>query len=126
MEVQRSYIKQDAYNMPQVLQQQASLDMWIDPNTLWVSGANNMTATQNQTIQKNSNLRMILWSKVDGWAEKEFREMWYAFYQVNFKNKEKAFRLWSALEATIQFETQQFITDSDIDVEVVTESSTIR
>lgn len=122
MEVQKSQVKPDAYNMPNILQQQASLDMGIDPLTMWVQWAANMTATQAQTIQKNANLRTVLWSKIDGWAEKEFREMRYSFYQINFSG-EKAFRLGSSLGNNyFNLKRNQFVTDSDIDVEVVTES----
>jgi hypothetical protein len=122
MEVPRNSIKSDAYNMPQVLQHQATLDLGLDPTTMGVAANQSMTATQNQTIQKNANLRMILGSKIDWRAEKDFREMRYSFYQINFK-WEKAFRLGSALGSNyFNLKRDQFITDSDIDVDVLTES----
>lgn len=80
-------ITKDAYNIPNILKQQAFLDLWLDERWLWVSWDSNITATENQRVQANSNLRQMLWMTRDARAEEYFWSIWYRMYQVYFTGK---------------------------------------
>ena len=85
LEVPKSQIKSDAYNMPQVLQAQGESDIGMDAALRGISPESARTATEHQRVQRNANLRMLLGSKIDAWAEKKFWRLRYRSYYKNFK-----------------------------------------
>lgn len=123
-EVQRWSIWQDAYNMPTILQAQAGLDVWLDAQTMWVWGASWVTATENQRLQRNANLKLILWSRIDGWAEKDFWEYWFMMYLEYFNwNDKKAFKLNTTFGWTYyNLSWKDIVTNIKFDIEVLTDS----
>lgn len=77
-----------------MLRNEGALGIGMDNQTLGVQGDSNITATENQRVQGNANLRLMLGVKRDNYAEKEFRMWWYKFYLFYFENnKEKNFSL---------------------------------
>lgn len=119
-EVPRWTIKQDDYNINNIISQQWSLAIWMDNQTLWISWQANITATENQRVQANSNLRMMLWIKFDNEAEKEFWTWWYKFYLYYFNtSKEKFFKLNDSVgELFYSVKKKDFLWITDIDVEI--------
>lgn len=86
MEAPKSGIKNDAQNMPWVMQQQGMLDIGIDARTMWVTPEGVISATENQRVQNNANLRMMLGIKLYNRAEKKFWTiLWDRVYQQYFK-----------------------------------------
>lgn len=122
VELPKSRIKQDSYNLPDIMQQQWFQDIGLDEASLWISPDANRTATEHQRVQKNANLRMVLWARVDNRAEKKFRRvLWYrVYYQYFDKASQKNIYLnnwvWQ-VPATVR--RKDFITKSDIDIKTV-------
>lgn len=122
--VEKSRVQQSTYDMPWILKQQSSLDVWLDDRSLWVQWDSNITATENQRVQKNANLKLIYWAKLDWIAEKQFWKLWYRFYIEHFRDwSTKSFKLnnkiWSDY---FNLKREDFITKENIDLEVITES----
>jgi hypothetical protein len=120
MEVPKWNIKQDEQIITSEIMNQWTLAIGMDNQTLWIAWANNMTATENQRIQANSNLRMLLWIKFDNEAEKDFWTRWYKFYLYYFDStKEKNFKLNDSVwENFYSVKKKDFLGITDIDVEI--------
>lgn len=120
IEVPRWQIASDAWNVRNSIQENAYSDIGMDARTLWVSTGGNLTATENQRVQANANLRVMVWLKEDLIWERKFRRVWHAFYKLYFKSKgKKVFQLTNALwNDQFELSKNDFITDSDIDVTI--------
>lgn len=89
VEIPRSRPDQDVAMVAQQIKQQASLDISIDERSLGISGWANITATENQRIQKNANLKQILNTRVKYNTWKRFWKDWYRRYYENFKRTDE-------------------------------------
>ena len=90
LEAPKPQVKSDAYNMPGILQQQGMLDIGIDQRTMGVTPEGVISATENQRVQNNANLRMMLGVKLYNEAEAEFYEiLWRRPYKQYFKLTDK-------------------------------------
>ncbi len=120
IEVPRWEIASNAWNVRNNIQENAYSDIGMDARTLWVSTWWNLTATENQRVQANANLRVMVWLKEDLIGEKQFRRVWYAYYRLYFKSKgKKIFQLTNALgNDNFEISKWDFMTDSDIDVNI--------
>ena len=85
VEARSQRINPDAYQLPNILQNQLQLDMGMDLQGLGVGGQSNITATENQRVQKNANLKLIMNTRITMWAEKKFWGLWLRSYKANFK-----------------------------------------
>ena len=121
MEVAKARIKQDAYNMPEILEQQWFQDIGLDEASLWTSPSGSRTATEHQRVQRNANLRLDLGLRLDKIAEKKFwKILWYRMYVQYFKWSSKKIvylNNWVGLKP-VELNKDQFITSSDINVKV--------
>jgi len=122
VEVPRGQIKTDAWNMPSVLKNQAFADIGMDERSLWVTTTSYVTATENQRVQENSNLRQLLWFKRDARAEKVFWNLWYRSYQENFVGKKDFTIPWAWANTHFSFSAQDFLIYSNYYVEIKTVS----
>ena len=118
LEVPRGNIKSDAFNMPNVVKQQGFMDIGMDERSLWISGDNAITATENQRVQANANLRQLLWLKRRARAEELFRELWYESYQECFYGKKKVKIPWRYGGRYLELEAKDFIVKESIDIEI--------
>lgn len=84
VEIPRSRPDQDVAMVQWQIKQQATLDIWLDERSLGVGGWANITATENQRIQKNANLKQILNTKLKNNSWKRFWADWYKRYYENF------------------------------------------
>lgn len=89
MEVPKARIKSDSYQMPDILRQEGQRATGVDEAQLGISPESGRTATENQRVQRNANLRMVLSSKVDSWAEKRKARIWDRLYCQYFKPTEE-------------------------------------
>lgn len=122
VEAPRSQVKQDAYNMPSVLQSQGTMDIGMDERTMGVTSWAQISATENQRVQKNANLRLMLGIKVNNRAEKKFRDLlWLRVYQQFFKrNDKKNIYINSGVGMTPwTIQQKDFSTSNDIDIKIV-------
>ena len=122
--VAKQQISPDSYNMPNILKQEATLGIWMDERTLWVWWWTFITATENQRVQANANLRLMLGIKWDNIAEKQFRWLRYRYYLNNFwDNKEKTFRLNDWLGSVYYaVKKKDFMWLTDIDIEITSQT----
>lgn len=120
MEVPKWQIKADAFNMWDVVTNEWMLAIGMDNQTLWVQWDKNITATENQRVQWNANLRLMLGIKWDNYAEKQFRLLWYKFYLFYFNdNKEKNFALNDSVGAVYySVKKKDFLGLTDIDITI--------
>lgn len=123
-EVLKWSVKQDSFNMPDALRNEALLGIGMDNQTLGVQGDSNITATENQRVQGNANLRLTLGIKRDNYAEKEFWMRWYKFYLFYFNdNKEKNFALNDSIgNIYYSVKKKDFGGITDIDVQIKSKS----
>ena len=125
VEAPKSQVKQDAYNMPSILQAQWTLDIWLDERTLGSSPSGEISATENQRVQKNANLRLMLWVRVNNRAEKKFRDiLWLRVYQQYFKRNDKKniyINTWVWVKPSIVWQ-KDFTTANDIDIKIQSKS----
>ncbi len=123
-EVARAFNKPDQYNIVDIIQQQWQMAIGMDNQTLWVAAADNITATENQRVQANANLRILLWIKNDNEAEKEFWTRWYKYNLYYFEDsKEKRFKLNDSVwEVYYSVKKKDFMWITDIDVEIKAQS----
>jgi len=123
-EVQRGQVKPDAYNMPNIISQQATSDLWLDERSLWVSPDSSLTATENQRTQTNANIKLLLNSKINSWGEKEFWRLWLRSYYEFFEFKdEKNIKLQNAFGNVIQtIKRPDISTWYNIDIRIVSKS----
>jgi len=91
---------------------------------LGISGDNNITATENQRIQKNANLKQVLQTKVKQWGWKDFWSNWYRAYYDNFKySDEKNIILNGQFGSSpMTVKKKDIITGYDIDIRIVSKS----
>lgn len=123
-EIEKANVKQDAYNMPEIIRGQASEDVWMDARTLWVSTGGNVTATENQRIQKNANIKLILNNKINQWGEKDFWRDWMRRYYEYFSMKsEKNIKLNNSFGSTIlTVKRKDLMTGYDLDIQIINKS----
>lgn len=122
VEVPRWQVKSDAWNMPNVLKNQAFADIWMDERSLWVTTTSYVTATENQRVQENSNLRQLLWFKRDARAEKLFWNLWYRSYQESFTGKKEFTIPWAWANTHFSFSASDFLVYSNFFVQIKTVS----
>lgn len=125
MEVQKAQVKTDAYNMPSILQQQGTLDIGMDERTMGSSGWSNISATENQRVQKNANLRLLLGMNVNNRAEKDFWDiLWLRLYQQFFKYTDKKnIYINSGVGMTPAIIQQKdFLTSNDINIKIISKA----
>lgn len=112
------------FNVDQWLKFQTSLSTGLDANSLWISSADNQTATEAQITQKNANLRFILWTKIGKWWEKDFWKLWYRSYLHHITStSKKVIRVTGTFgNQFFEFTRSDFTTEEDIDIKIVSES----
>jgi len=122
--VNRWQIKQDNYNMTWILQNDSYLAVGIDSQGLWISGEQNITATENQRVQKNANIKLILWNRINQWWEKAFWSLWYRAYKAFFKwSDEKNIRLNNWLGNIVYtVKKSDIISNIDVDIKIMNKS----
>lgn len=125
VQAEKAAIKSDAYNMPSILQSQGTLDIGMDERTLWVSSWANISATENQRVQKNANLRLMLGMNVNNRAEKQFRDILrLRLYQQFFKRNDKKniyINSWVWFTPAI-IQQKDFDTTNDIDIKITSKA----
>jgi len=84
VEVPKSQVKTDAYNMPEILRSQAERASGMDNAMMGIHPDTVRTQGEHQRIQENANVRMSLGFRVDDWAEKKFVRLWDRFYEEFF------------------------------------------
>lgn len=118
LEVPRGNIKSDSFNMPNVVKQQGFMDIGMDERSLWISGESAITATENQRVQANANLRQLLGLKRRARSEELFWELWYESYQECFYGKKKIKIPWRYWGRYLELESKDFIVNESIDIEI--------
>jgi len=123
-EVQRGTIKQDAYSMAQIIRQQGSNDMGLDERAIGWTPDKSITATENQRIQRNQNVKLVLNNKINQWWEKDFWRDWLReYYQFFPFNGEKNIMLQNSFGNVIQSVKRKDIdTWANIDVKIINKS----
>lgn len=119
-EVPKWQIKNDAQMMPDIIRNEGMLWIGMDNQTLWVQWQSNITATENQRVQGNANLRLMLGIKLDNYAEKQFWGLWYRFYLYYFNTgKVKNFALNDSIgRVYYSIKKSDFGWLTDIDIEI--------
>ncbi len=122
--VDKGSVKQDAYNMPNVIWQQATSDIWLDERSLGISPAAWMSATENQRVQKNANIKLLLNNTINQWWEKAFWKLWLRTYYEYFEfTDEKNILLNNSFWQTlITVKREDINTWSNIDIKVINKS----
>lgn len=125
-EVRKAAVKQDSIYIRDALNNQSALDIWLDNRALWVSGWNNITATESQTVQRNANIRLLLGNKINQWWERDFWNMWLRAYKEYFKPTDKKNILLNNAFWNIVYTVKHkdIATWWDIDVKIVNKSDT--
>lgn len=120
MEVPKGNIKSDSMNMPNLIRQEGMLGIGMDNQTLGIQSDRNITATENQRVQGNANLRLMLGVKWDNYAEKAFWLFWYKFNLYFFdEHKEKTFALNDSIGRVFySVKKKDFGGITDIDIEI--------
>ena len=100
------------------------LSTGINANTMWVGGMQNMTAAESQSIQKNANLRFILWTRIGLWWEKDFAKKWKRSYINNLSGtKKKVFAITNVFGSSyFELGRADFITEEDLKINVRSKS----
>lgn len=124
MEVPRQRIDGDVFGMMWQIKQQAQSDIGLDERSLGIGWDKNITATENQRIQKNANLKQVLQTRIKQRGRKDFRRSWYRAYYENFKrNSVKSItinkRFW---QIPLVIRKKDIITGYDIDVHIIHKS----
>lgn len=81
----------DVYNFNTMIDVQSQVDSWIDAQNRWVANPNVNTATESEILQMNSNINMVLWTKINSWWEKTFREARYFFYKYYYSESDEKY-----------------------------------
>ncbi len=115
-------IKQDSMLFPNTLLQEEYMSTAIDSQQQWLVGwGKTMTKWENQSIQLNANMKFLLKSKVNMWAEKQFWLIRYQCYKLFFSWADVKFiRLnnWRGIKwATLK--KKDFITSKDPEITIV-------
>ena len=84
MEVPKSNIKTDAYNMPGILRGQGERATGMDNAMMGIHPDTVRTQGEHQRVQENANMRISLGFRVDDWAEKKFVRLWDRCYDEFF------------------------------------------
>lgn len=125
IQAEKAAIRSDAINMPSILQSQGTLDIGMDERTLWVSSWSNISATENQRVQKNANLRLMLGMNVNNRAEKKFRDILrLRLYQQFFKRNDKKniyINSWVGITPSI-IQQKDFTTSNDINIKIISKT----
>ena len=123
-QVETGKISQDSYNMPNVLAGQASSDLWLDERALWVSPNSSLSATENQRIQKNQNIKLILNNRINQWGEKDFWKMWLRSYYefFNYKDEKNILLNNSFGNTQITIKRKDIYTSANIDIKIINKS----
>lgn len=110
--------------MQQQLTEQAHSDIGIDLRGLGVAGGREMTANENETIQRNANLRQILSAKIKKRGLKRFYQDWYKRYYDNFKRSSvKNIIINSRIGSRpLTLKRKDIATGYDIDVKIVSKA----
>ena len=121
MEVPKAQIKSDSFQMGALLVQQGESDVGVDDALRGISPGSARTATEHQRVQKNANLRLLLGSRIDGWAEKKFWRLWYRSYYENFKRDDKKNIYLNNGLGQISYVVQKkdFTTKGDLDIKII-------
>lgn len=123
--LERTPVSNDAYQMPNILEQEWFQDVWYDEASLWVAWDTSKTATENVRVQGNSNLRALLNSKRVIRAEKKLRDiLWYRVYQEFMPSSSKKYAMVTSWfwQSPVSFKRDDFITLNNLDVRIVSES----
>jgi len=109
------------FNIEEKLTYLNHLSSGIDVNQMWISGGGNMTATQAQQLQKNANLRYVLWAKIWLWWEKTAWRLWYRAYIYNMWPKDKkVFNITNVFGSSyFELTKDDFITEADLRIKIV-------
>lgn len=81
----------DVYNFNTMLDVQSQIDSWIDVQNRWIANPNVNTAKESEILQMNSNINMVLGTKINSRWEKSFREIRYFFYKHYFSKSDEKF-----------------------------------
>lgn len=124
VEIPKSRPDMDVFAVSQQLKQQATLDIGLDERSLGVGGANALTATENQRIQKNANLKQILNTKIKMWSLKRFWRDWYKRYYENFKWSDQKNIIINTQISTkpITVKRKDIVSGYDIDIKIVSKA----
>lgn len=123
-EIPRQRIDGDVFSMMSQIKQQAQSDIGLDERSLGIWGDKNITATENQRIQKNANLKQVLQTRIKQRWRKDFWRSRYRAYYENFKrNSVKSITVnkrFGQIPLTIR--KKDIITGYDIDVQITHKS----
>lgn len=89
IEIPRSQIKADTFSMMQAIDNEAKFDVNLDAQQQGIIASRDVTATESQIAQANSNIIGLLNNKVNSWGDKMFRYEWRKGYQENFSSADK-------------------------------------
>lgn len=117
-------ISGDILSVSWQLSMQAKLDIGLDEQSLGISGWRNVTATENQRVQKNANLRQILNTRIKMRGLKSFWNDWYKRYYDNFKWSSEKNIIINSRIGTRPFTVRRkdIITGYDVDIKIVSKS----
>lgn len=123
-EVQRGTIKQDAMNMSNIIKAQWASDIWLDERSVGWTPDRGITATENQRVQRNQNIKLVLNNKINQWGEKDFWRDWLREYYEFFPFKgEKNIMLQNSFGNVIQsIKRKDIDTWANIDVKIINKS----
>lgn len=125
VEAQKGTVSQDSYNMPSLLSSQWQLDIGLDARTMGATGWAVITATENQRVQSNANLRLMLGINIDNRAEKKFRDiLWLRPYQQFFKwtDKKNIYINTGVGMTPMTIVQKDFSTSNEIDVKIISKA----
>ena len=89
VEIPRSQIKWDSFNMIQALDNEARLNTNIDMQQMGINSNGDTTATEAQILQANNNVIGLLNNKINSVWDKHFRFERWRSYQEFFSSKDK-------------------------------------
>ena len=96
----------------------------IDTTQMGIQWDTSQTATANQNIQLNANVKFLLKNKINAWGEKDFWTLWYKCYRVAFSGADEKFIRLNSNRAikTATLKRNDFITEYDPSVQIVSKS----
>lgn len=107
----------ETINEDQMLDRDIEMTTGADKVTQGITSSGARTASEIQQVTANANLRFILGSRINGWAEKRFAKLWIRLYRQNF-SKEKVIRIKSAFGGNNYnvLDRRSIISDTDPDI----------
>lgn len=107
----------ETINEEQLLDRDIEQATGADKVTQGITSSGERTASEIQQVTANANLRFILGSRINGWAEKRFAKLWMRLYRQNFFS-EKAIRIKSAFGGNNYsvLERRSIISSTDPDI----------